>query len=94
MEYLLIFLGGGLGSAARHGVNVVFTRLWGAQFPIGTLCVNVFGSFVMGAVVAYWAAGTGLPDRAKLFLMTGVLGGFTTFSAFSLEVWTLTSRGS
>lgn len=93
MEFLLVFLGGGLGSATRHGVNVLAARLWGVQYPVGTLCINILGSFAMGLVVEYWAVKSGLPQQARLFLTTGVIGGFTTFSTFSLEVALLTSRG-
>lgn len=93
MEFLLVFLGGGLGSATRHGVNVLAAKLWGVQYPVGTLCINILGSFAMGLVVEYWAVKSGLPQQARLFLTTGVIGGFTTFSTFSLEVALLNSRG-
>ena len=93
MEFLLVFLGGGIGSATRHGVNVLAARLWGIQYPVGTLCINILGSFAMGVVVEYWAVKSGLPQQARLFLTTGVIGGFTTFSTFSLEVALLSSRG-
>ena len=93
MEFLLVFLGGGLGSATRHGVNVLAARLWGVQYPVGTLCVNILGSFAMGLVVEYWAVKSDLPQQARLFLTTGVIGGFTTFSTFSLEVALLNSKG-
>lgn len=94
-SYLLVFLGAGMGGALRHGVNVGCARLCGAAFPWGTLTVNVVGSFAMGAI-ATWLAGrageTG-SQPLRLFLMTGILGGFTTFSAFSLEAATLWERG-
>lgn len=93
MNFLLVFLGGGLGSVSRHGVNVIAARFWGSQYPLGTLCINVLGSFAMGVVVEYWALKSGLPQQARLFLTTGVIGGFTTFSTFSLEVALLNSRG-
>lgn len=93
MSFLLVFLGGGLGSAARFGVSVMTTKLFGIQFLLGTLSVNVLGSLLMGIVVEYWATKSGLPQQGKLFLTTGFLGGFTTFSAFSLEVAMLHSRG-
>jgi len=93
MEFLLVFLGGGLGSATRHGVNVLAAKFWGVQFPVGTLCINILGSFAMGVAVEYWAVKTGLPQQARLFLTTGVIGGFTTFSTFSLEVALLNARG-
>lgn len=93
MEYLLVFLGGGIGSATRHGVNVLAAKLWGVQYPVGTLCINILGSFAMGVVVEYWAMKSGLSQQARLFLTTGVIGGFTTFSTFSLEIALLNSRG-
>ncbi len=93
MGYLLVFMGGGLDSVLRHGVNVLTARFWGTQYPIGTLCINVLGSFAMGVVVEYLAMKSGLSQQARLFLTTGVIGGFTTFSTFSLEVATLSSRG-
>jgi fluoride exporter len=91
--FLLVFLGAGIGGALRHGVNLVALRMFGAGFPIGTLFINVSGSFVMGIVAEYWAIKSGLPQPMRLFLTTGILGGFTTFSAFSLEVALLWERG-
>ncbi len=93
MNYLIVFLGAGIGGAMRHGVNVAALRLLGAGFPWGTLAINVAGSFVMGLVAEYFALKSGLPQQWRLFLTTGVLGGFTTFSAFSLEVALLYERG-
>src|SRR5690625_3402739 len=86
-------MGGGLGSVLRHGVNVLTARFWGTQYPIGTLCIIILGSFAMGVVVEYLAMKSGLSQQARLFLTTGVIGGFTTFSTFSLEVALLNSRG-
>lgn len=93
MNYLIVFLGAGLGGAARYGVNVAALRLIGANFPWGTLAINIVGSFVMGMVAEYFAVKSGLPQQWRLFLTTGVLGGFTTFSAFSLETALLYERG-
>lgn len=93
MNYLIVFLGAGLGGALRHGVNVAALRLLGAGFPWGTLAINVAGSFVMGLVAEYFALKSGLSLQWRLFLTTGLLGGFTTFSAFSLEVALLYERG-
>ena len=91
----LVFVGGGLGAAARHLVNLGAARLFGLSFPWGTLGVNVFGSLAMGLLAAWLAAryeggGQGL----RLFLATGILGGFTTFSAFSLDAVALWERGA
>ena len=93
MGFLIVFFGGGLGAALRHGVNVVAARTFGTAFPYGTLIINVLGSLAMGLIAEYFALKTGLPQRWRLFLTTGILGGFTTFSAFSLEAALLYERG-
>src|SRR4029078_1194587 len=82
MLYLIVFLGAGIGGAARHGVNVGAGRLFGLGFPFGTLIVNIIGSFLMGALAGYFAFRPGIGQHIRLFLTTGILGGFTTFSAF------------
>lgn len=93
MGYLIVFLGAGIGGALRHGVNVLAARQFGADFPFGTMFVNLAGSLTMGLIVGYFAfKGDGGQD-ARLFLTTGILGGFTTFSAFSLDVVMLVERG-
>ncbi len=84
---LQVALGGAVGSMARYLTNVAVMRGLGPGFPWGTLIVNVFGSFLMGVLVV-WLAEKGAMRHAPL-LMTGVLGGFTTFSAFSLDAVTL-----
>lgn len=91
LNTFLVFLGAGLGGVLRHGVNVAALRL-GSSFPWGTLSINVVGSVLMG-IVAGWFALRGGHPQARLFLATGVLGGFTTFSTFSLEAFTLIERG-
>jgi CrcB protein len=93
MAYLIVFAGAGFGGAARHGVNMLAARL-GYAFPAGTMAVNVLGSFLMGVLTAWFAQRTGLPQHWKLFLTTGLLGGFTTFSAFSLDAALLWQRGA
>lgn len=94
IQVLLVFLGGGIGSVLRHGVNMAAGRWLGAGFPWGTLFVNVVGSTVMGLLVAWFAfrAGAGWTQHMRLFLTTGVLGGFTTFSTFSLDTALLWER--
>ena len=93
MGFLIVFLGGGLGAAARHGVNLLFARMINIGFPLGTLAVNIMGSFLMGAMVGFLAFRGEAPQNWRLFLTTGILGGFTTFSAFSLETVLLYQRG-
>jgi fluoride exporter len=92
MHWLLVFVGGGLGAIARHGVNRAGLTLLGPGFPWWTLAVNVLGSFLIGLLAGMFGAmETG--HNARLFLTTGFLGGFTTFSAFSLDALTLWERG-
>jgi CrcB protein len=86
-----VALGGALGASARYLTNVTATRLFGVNFPWGTVTVNIAGSFLMGALVVVLAERGG--NRFAPFLMTGVLGGFTTFSAFSLDAVSLYERG-
>src|SRR3954451_18041328 len=94
MLYLIVFVGAGIGGALRHGVNIGSARLFGYGFPTGTLIVNVLGSFVMGLFAGYFAFRPGIGQHTRLFLTTGVLGGFTTFSAFSLDAALLVERHS
>ncbi len=91
--FLLVFIGGGIGSALRHGSALVAARWFGTGLPYGTLFVNIFGSFVMGLITEYWALKSGLPQPVRLFLTTGIIGGFTTFSTFSLDTAVLWERG-
>lgn len=93
MGYLIVFLGGGLGAALRHGVNLLTARWLGTDFPYGTLSVNVTGSLVMGILAAYFAFQSDASQHWRLFLTTGILGGYTTFSSFSLDVALLYERG-
>ena len=93
MGFLVVFLGGGIGAALRHGVNLLSARLFGLSFPYGTLFENVSGSLLMGMLAAYFAFQGDASQHWRLFLTTGILGGFTTFSAFSLEVVLLYERG-
>src|SRR6478752_3794499 len=91
--WLVVFVGGGLGSMLRHGVNVSAARLFGTGFPFGTLIANITGCFVMGLFAGYFAFRGDASQTWRLFLMTGVLGGYTTFSAFSLDALLLYERG-
>jgi CrcB protein len=93
-SFLIVFLGAGLGGALRHGANVAAGRWLGSAFPYGTLAVNVGGGLAMG-LMAGWFAHRVDPGQAwRLFLATGLLGGFTTFSAFSLDAVLLYQRGA
>lgn len=88
----LVFVGGGLGAVLRYGMSIGVTRLAGTGFPFATLSINVFGSFLMGLVVAWFAFRGEGGQEWRLFLTTGVLGGYTTFSAFSLETALMIER--
>ncbi len=89
-----VFLGGGIGSALRYGVGRAALGLVGPNFPLGTLVVNLLGCTLMGVLVECLAwRDTGIDASVKLFLATGLLGGFTTFSAFALDAVTLWQRG-
>lgn len=91
--YLIVALGSAIGGALRHGVNLGCARLLGTGWPYGTFTVNITGSFAIGVIVAWFASrGAGSPGWL-LFLATGLMGGFTTFSAFSLDVALLYERG-
>jgi CrcB protein len=91
----LVFLGAGIGGTLRHGVNIASLKWFGTSFPYGTLAVNILGSGLMGLIAGWLAfkAGEGWSQHARLFLTTGILGGFTTFSAFSLDAMLLWERG-
>lgn len=93
---VLIFVGGGLGAVLRHFVNVAAASWFGTEFPWGTFTVNVVGSLAMGLIAGWLAfkSGENWTQHARLFLTTGILGGFTTFSAFSLDIAVLWERGA
>ncbi|HKS85586.1 MAG TPA: fluoride efflux transporter CrcB [Pseudolabrys sp.] len=93
MGFVIVFIGGGIGAALRHGFNLAFARLAGNAFPYATLFENVSGSIVMGLLIAIFAFRSGIPQHWQLFLTTGILGGYTTFSTFSLDVALLYERG-
>jgi len=93
MSYLLVFVGGGLGASLRHAVNMLCARLFGTHFPFGTFLINISGSLVMGLIAGYLAFKGQAAQPWRLFVMTGILGGYTTFSAFSLDTMLLYERG-
>jgi fluoride exporter len=93
MDYVLVFVGGGLGSTLRYLVNIVCPRIFGAAFPYHTFIINITGSTVMGLIAGYLAFKGDASQPWRLFLMTGILGGYTTFSAFSLDTAVLYERG-
>ncbi len=93
MHWLIVFIGGGLGAAARHGINRAGLGILGPGFPWWTMAVNVSGSFLIGLLAGLFGSMETGQDM-RLFLITGVLGGYTTFSAFSLDALTLWERGA
>jgi CrcB protein len=93
MNYLLVFVGGGLGATLRHLVNVTCARCIGTAFPYGTFIINITGSTAMGLIAGYLAFKGEASQPWRLFVMTGILGGYTTFSAFSLDTAILYERG-
>src|SRR6202030_4245772 len=86
--------GGGLGASLRHTVNLACAKTFGTAFPYHTFIINISGSIVMGLIAGYLAFKGGASQPWRLFLMTGVLGGYTTFSAFSLDAALLYERGA
>jgi len=90
---LAVAAGGALGSVARYLVGIGSTKLFGLAFPWGTLLINIVGSFLIGAFVELFALKWDLPQEARVFLTVGICGGFTTFSAFSLDAYVLIERG-
>jgi CrcB protein len=92
-DYLIVFIGAGIGGMARHGVNVAAMKT-GIAFPWGTLTVNVTGSFLMGLLIGWLTFKGELSQTWRLFAATGILGGYTTFSSFSLDSAVLWERGA
>ena len=93
MNYLLVFIGGGLGAILRYVLTVTSGKAFGTNFPWGTFIINITGSTVMGLIAGYLAFKGEASQSLRLFIMTGVLGGYTTFSAFSLDAGLLYERG-
>jgi fluoride exporter len=93
--YLLVFFGAGFGGCLRHTVNLLAARLLGTGFPWGTFLINISGSLIMGLLAGFFAfrSGQAWTPNVRLFMLTGILGGYTTFSAFSLDAALLYERG-
>jgi CrcB protein len=90
---LIVFVGAGFGGLLRHLLNAWIMRLVGLEFPLGILAINVIGSTAMGLIAGWLTFKGQAPHDVRLFLTTGILGGFTTFSAFSLDAAVLYERG-
>ena len=94
VPFLVVFAGAGIGGALRHGINVAVVRWLGLNLPIATLFINATGSFAMAIVVGYFALWSASPQQhLRLFITTGILGGYTTFSTFSLDAASLWEQG-
>lgn len=91
---LLVAVGGALGSGMRHLTNVAALRMFGPAFPLGTMAFNIVGCFIMGVFIELLARRFGGSAELRLFVATGLLGGYTTFSAFSLDFAVLYERGA
>lgn len=91
---VLVGVGGGIGAMARYGASVLVGRFWPSSFPLATLLINIVGSLAMGLLIGWLAkAMPSWAPEGRLFLAVGVLGGFTTFSSFSLDTIALIERG-
>lgn len=89
---LWIALGGAIGAVLRHGLNIGIAKVAGSDFPWHTMLINISGSFVMGLLVTLMALRWNVSNEIRAFLTTGILGGYTTFSAFSLDFALLVER--
>jgi CrcB protein len=94
LHLLLVAAGGAIGAGLRHLTNLGALRLVGPNYPWGTMAINIVGSFVMGLFIALLGRRLGGSNELRMFVATGVLGGFTTFSSFSLDFATLWERGT
>ena len=94
LTWISVAAGGALGAVLRYGVNIASTSLWGLNFPIATMIVNVLGSLILGLLSGFFAHYGNPSPEMRAFIVTGALGAFTTFSTFSLDSVTLFERGA
>ena len=92
-KIVFVALGGGIGAARRYGLTELCNRHGGAIFPYGTVLANVIGSFLIGLLFVFFASHSDLPPVVKLLFVTGILGGFTTFSTYNMELLTFVRTG-
>ena len=94
MKLLIVFIGSGIGGALRYAMGVAALRFMGPSFPWGTFVINVIGSALMGLAIGVFVARSATSAELRLFVATGLIGGFTTWSTFSLDTVTLWQRGA
>jgi CrcB protein len=92
MAFFLVFLGGGAGALCRYLMSLGVGSAWDGSFPLGTFLINVIGCFLIGALAGL-SERASVDPRLRLFLQTGILGGYTTFSSFGLETVQLVNKG-
>jgi fluoride exporter len=93
-RFLVVFFGGGLGAVARYFVGAQVMTRYAGRFPLGTFLINITGSFLIGAIMTGFSVRTGAHPNWRLFLVTGILGGYTTFSSFEYESYVATKAGT
>lgn len=91
---LAVAAGGAIGSVARYLVGIASGKIFGIDFPWGTMIINIAGSFLIGLLIGLFATKWDLPQITRVFLTIGICGGFTTFSTFSMDTWYLIERGA
>ncbi len=92
-QIVAVAAGSAMGGVLRFVTLLIIQRLWGTSFPLGTMIVNIVGSFLMGMLTIWIMSRTSFSDTVRLMLTTGMLGGFTTFSTFSLDAILLVEKG-
>lgn len=93
LKLILVAAGGAIGASARFLAGEGVTAAFGSRFPFATLAVNVLGCAIIGFLIPYWTGGHAAHQNTRLFIVTGILGGFTTFSAFGVETQKLFTAG-
>jgi CrcB protein len=93
LNFFLVAIGGAIGSTARYVLSTLVLRVTGTQFPLGTFAVNVIGCLAFGAIAGAASQRVQIAPPLRLFLLTGILGGFTTFSSYAFESFTLIRDG-